>query len=149
MKVIPQSQKVFSSKPFFELSPQEKRLVEKLRAIDRKVKAHEMAHLAAAGPYARGVSFSYVRGPDGVLYAVAGEVKLDVSKVPNDPDATIRKAEIVERAALAPADPSPQDYAVAAKARAMKMQAMIEKWKKEREIQEGKRLKGQKINIVI
>jgi len=129
------------------LTPEEQREVEKLRAIDRKVKAHEMAHLAAAGPYARGVYFSYVRGPDGVLYAVAGEVKLDVSKVPNDPDATIKKAEIIERAALAPADPSPQDYAVAAKARAMKMQALMEKWKKEREEQNHQ--KGQILNIKV
>ena len=129
------------------LTPEEQREVEKLRAIDRKVKAHEMAHLAAAGPYARGVYFSYVRGPDGVLYAVAGEVKLDVSKVPNDPDATIKKAEIIERAALAPADPSPQDYAVAAKARAMKMQALMAKWRKERE--EQNQQKGQILNIKV
>jgi predicted ATP-grasp superfamily ATP-dependent carboligase len=130
----------------YELSEKEKRIVEKLKAIDRKVRAHEMAHLSVAGPYAQGVSFSYVKGPDGMLYAVSGEVKLDVSEVPNDPEATIRKAEIIERAALAPVDPSPQDLAVAAKARAMKMKAMMEKLKNQRE---GTEKKGEILNIKV
>jgi len=137
-KNLPKKQNTI--RPPWELSKKEKELVEKLRAIDRKVKAHEMAHLSVAGPYARGVSFSYVKGPDGVMYAVSGEVKLDTSEVPNDPDATIKKAEIIEKAALAPVDPSPQDLAVAAKARAMKMKALMEKWREEREENKGKKL---------
>jgi SprA family protein len=90
------------------------REVRRLRDVDRRVHAHEQAHLSAAGQYAiSGASFEYARGPDGKLYAVGGEVQIDASPIRGDPDATIRKMEQVRRAALAPADPSPQDRAVA------------------------------------
>lgn len=102
--------------------------VSKLKAVDREVRAHERAHLAAAGGLARGgASFRTVKGPDGHLYAVAGEVQIDTSPVPGDPDATIRKAETIRRAALAPARPSGQDLAVAAAAGAMEAEARAEK----------------------
>ena len=102
--------------------------VNKLKAVDREVRAHERAHLAAAGGLARGgASFKTVKGPDGQLYAVAGEVQIDTSPVPGDPDATIRKAETIRRAALAPARPSGQDIAVAAAAGAMEAEARAEK----------------------
>jgi len=108
-------------------SPEEQREIEKLKARDREVRAHEAAHLAAAGGHARsGASFSYQRGPDGVLYAVGGEVSIDTSPVPGDPQATLAKALQVQRAALAPADPSAQDRQVAAQAAAMAIQARRE-----------------------
>ncbi len=117
-----------------KLSPQEKIEVEKLKRIDAHVKAHELAHIMAGGPYIRGgAHYTYVIGPDGNRYAVAGEVKIDVSPVPGNPDQTIRKAETIRRAALAPSDPSPQDRAVAQKAAQMAMKARIEKLKKESE----------------
>ena len=51
-----------------------------LASTDRKVRSHEAAHLAAAGGLAQGgASFSTVRGPDGQMYAVGGEVGIDVS----------------------------------------------------------------------
>jgi hypothetical protein len=87
--------------------------IQKLREIDQKVKAHEMAHLSVGGPYAGMPSYSYVKGPDGKLYAVAGEVPIDVSEE-RDPEETVKKMERVIAAALAPADPSPQDLRVAA-----------------------------------
>ncbi|MFK7955733.1 MAG: putative metalloprotease CJM1_0395 family protein [Lysobacterales bacterium] len=98
--------------------------VRELAATDRRVRAHEAAHLAAAGGLARGgASFSYQRGPDNRLYAVAGEVQIDASKVSGDPQATLRKAQQIQRAALAPADPSAQDRAVAAAAQRMAIEA--------------------------
>ena len=61
-----------------QLTEEEKREVEELKARDREVRAHEAAHLAAAGTYASsGPNFEYKRGPDGRLYAVAGEVEGD------------------------------------------------------------------------
>lgn len=99
----------------------------RLRQRDREVRAHEMAHLAAAGPYAiGGPSYEYQTGPDGQRYAVGGHVNIDTSPVPGDPEATLRKAETVRRAALAPGDPSPQDRRVAAAATSMAMKAQIE-----------------------
>ncbi|HYM09386.1 MAG TPA: putative metalloprotease CJM1_0395 family protein [Bryobacterales bacterium] len=98
-----------------------------LAEIDRHVHAHELAHLAAAGSYARGgPSYSYATGPDGKLYAVGGEVSIDTSPVPNDPAATVAKMAVVEAAANAPSDPSPQDRQVAAAAVQTELSARLE-----------------------
>ncbi len=98
------------------LSRAELDLVRQLQQVDQAVKAHELAHLSAAGGYARGgASFSYQRGPDGQNYAVGGEVQIDTGKE-RTPEATILKMQIIRQAALAPSDPSPQDQRVAAHA---------------------------------
>lgn len=110
-----------------QLSESEQRTVEKLKAIDRQVRAHEQAHLSAAGAHARGgPSFQYQKGPDNARYAVGGEVGIDVSPVSGDPEATIRKAQVVRAAALAPSNPSPQDHQVAAAATKMEAEAQQE-----------------------
>ncbi|MCG8427565.1 MAG: hypothetical protein MI754_09440 [Chromatiales bacterium] len=108
------------------LTPEEQKKVEELKKRDREVRAHEQAHLAAGGQYTTGVSYEYERGPDGHSYAVGGEVGIDTSPVPGDPEATLEKAEVVRRAALAPAEPSPQDRQVAADAAAMATEARVE-----------------------
>ncbi len=123
-----------NSKSDNKSDPKKEKKVQELKRIDAHVKAHEQAHIAAGGPYIRGgPQYSYVIGPDGNRYAVAGEVKIDVSPVPGNPDATIRKAQVIKRAALAPSDPSPQDRAVAAKADQMALKARIEKYKEQAE----------------
>ncbi len=109
-----------------DLSREEKETVEKLRARDREVRAHEQAHLAAGGPYTGGVQYEFAAGPDGSRYAVGGEVKIDVSEVPDDPQATIQKAQVIRRAALAPANPSPADRKVASQASRMERRARAE-----------------------
>lgn len=107
--------------------PAAERELARLKQRDREVRAHELAHLSVGGPYVRGgMSFTYEKGPDGQRYAVGGEVNIDTSKVPNDPHATLRKAETVHRAALAPAEPSPQDRSVAARAAQMASEARAE-----------------------
>lgn len=109
-----------------ELDEQEQREVERLKARDREVRAHEMAHLAAAGSLATsGASFTYERGPDGVSYAVGGEVGIDTSPG-RTPEETLQRARIIRAAAMAPAEPSGQDRAVAAKAAQMESQARAE-----------------------
>jgi hypothetical protein len=72
-------------------------------------------------------------GPDGRRYAISGEVQFDTSKVPNDPEATITKARIIKRAALAPKDPSPQDRQIAAEMSRMETEAMSERAQERRE----------------
>lgn len=110
-----------------ELSEQEKREIAKLKETDRKVRAHEEAHVRVGGNLIRSrAQFSYDKGPDGKLYAVSGEVSIDTSPIDGDPEATIRKAARVKAAALAPPDPSPQDRAVAAEADVMAMRARLE-----------------------
>lgn len=102
---------------------QDRKLIAELARIDRVVRTHEQAHLAAAGGLATsGATYGYRRGPDGVQYAVSGEVSIDMSPG-RTPQETIAKAERIQAAAVAPADPSPQDRAVAGSAAKMKMQA--------------------------
>ncbi len=109
------------------LSDEQRAVVDKLKARDREVRAHEAAHKAAAGGLARGAaSFSYQVGPDNRRYAVGGEVSIDTSAVADDPRASLRKAEAIRAAALAPARPSAQDHAVAARAAQMAASAQRE-----------------------
>jgi hypothetical protein len=108
-----------------ELSDEEKEIVAELKRRDTEVRRHEQAHSSVAGSYGGLPSFEFERGPDGQLYAVGGEVKIDTRPL-NDPEATIRKMDIVIRAALAPANPSAQDHAVAAQAKQARQQAIAE-----------------------
>lgn len=109
------------------LSSEARQEVAKLKARDQQVRTHEAAHMAAGGSLVRGgATYSYQRGPDGAMYAVGGEVTLDTSEVPNNPRATMAKAEQIKAAALAPADPSSQDRSVAAQAASMEAKASAE-----------------------
>jgi hypothetical protein len=100
--------------------------VNELAGVDRQVRAHEAAHAAVAGALAGAKSFSYVTGPDGVRYAVAGEVSIEFGEVAGDAEATLRNANQVRAAALAPAQPSAQDFHVAALAGQIIAQAQID-----------------------
>lgn len=83
--------------------------------------------MAAGGGLVRGgATYGYTRGPDGKQYAVSGEVSLDTSPVPDNPAATLQKAQQIKAAAMAPANPSPQDRRVAAEAGAMALKAAAE-----------------------
>jgi len=98
-----------------ELPENEKREVQKLKQRDRQVRQHEQAHMAAGAGLTGGASYSYQVGPDGKRYVIGGEVSIDVSPE-KDPQATSVKMGRGKRAALAPADPSGADRAVARKA---------------------------------
>lgn len=104
----------------------EQEQIQELAARDREVRSHEQAHAAAAGQYGSSPTYSFVRGPDGVSYAVGGSVDVDTSPIPGDPEATLRKAQLLRRAANAPAEPSSQDGRVAAQAAAMEIDARAE-----------------------
>ena len=100
--------------------------LQQLQQRDRDVRAHEQAHLAASGGLATGgAQFTYQRGSDGKEYAIGGEVNIDTSPG-KTPEETIRRAQTIRAAALAPADPSSQDRAVAADAEAMEAKARAE-----------------------
>lgn len=109
-----------------ELTIDEKRELIQLQSIDRNVRAHEKAHLnAAQGIALSGADYSYQLGPDDKRYAVAGEVSIDTSKA-SGPEKTIDKGNQIIRAALAPANPSPQDLSVAANAEQIILEAQAE-----------------------
>ncbi|MFA6760674.1 MAG: putative metalloprotease CJM1_0395 family protein [Sulfuricurvum sp.] len=116
-----------------ELTPKEEAHIKKLEAEDQRVRTHEAAHIAAGGGVVTGgASFEYAQGPDGKLYAVGGEVGIDTSEG-NSPEESIQKARQIAAAAMAPADPSPQDFRVAASATIMEMRALAQKAKEQEE----------------
>ena len=125
-----------------QLSAEQQRQVAKLAARDREVRAHEAAHANVGGVHAGAPRYSYTRGPDGRNYAVSGEVSIDLSPVAGDPQATINKAQLVRRAALAPAEPSAQDRSVANQAVAMEQQARAELQAQKRADGEARGLAG-------
>lgn len=109
-------------------------IIQKLSTLDKEVRNHERAHAMAGAPYTGTPRYQYEKGPDGIYYAVAGEVSIDTSAVGGDPRMTIEKAQIIRRAALAPAEPSSQDRLVAAQAVQMELEARAELLVKEKEV---------------
>ena len=105
------------------LSQDELRIVQEMRQTDQRVRAHEQAH-ASAG--AHNVRYEYETGPDGRQYAVAGTADIEIFAPADDPAAKIAQAQKMRAAALAPADPSGQDLAVAAKASSVESAARKE-----------------------
>lgn len=109
-----------------QLTDDERREVEKLKARDTEVRTHEQAHVSAAGSLFRGGPYYQTRkGPDGRDYAVAGKVNIDTSPG-KTPEETIAKARLIRQAAMAPAEPSGTDRRVASKASAMEATARKE-----------------------
>lgn len=109
-----------------ELTKEQEQQVRELKKRDEEVRAHEQAHATVGGSYASAPSYEYTTGPDGKRYVTSGEVKIDASPVRDNPEATIRKMDIVIRAALAPAEPSSADLAVAKKAQQERSKAQTE-----------------------
>ncbi len=119
-----QEQENSTTKDSTQLSNEEKAQLAELKAADSRVKAHEAAH--QSGPAASGgASFTYKKGPDGVMYAVGGEVPVRI-ETGSTPQESIMNLQGVIATALAPADPSPQDISIASKARVMLMKAQQE-----------------------
>ncbi|MGD9554650.1 MAG: putative metalloprotease CJM1_0395 family protein [Arcobacteraceae bacterium] len=119
-----QEQENSTTKDSTQLSNEEKAQLAELKAADSRVKAHEAAH--QSGPAASGgASYTYKKGPDGVMYAVGGEVPVRI-ETGSTPQESIMNLQGVIATALAPADPSPQDISIASKARVMMMKAQQE-----------------------
>lgn len=122
-----------------QLTDEERQQLDKLKQRDTEVRTHEQAHVSAAGALFRGGPFyTYQTGPDGRDYAVGGNVKIDTSPG-RTPEETVMKAAQMQRAALAPAEPSGADRAVAAKAAQMQAEAQAEIAKKQTEGAEGEK----------
>ncbi|QBL08125.1 hypothetical protein E0Z06_00670 [Rheinheimera sp. D18] len=105
---------------------QEQQKIQQLKSRDQEVKIHEQAHAALGGSHAGSPSYSYELGPDGKRYAVDGEVQIDISPIPGDPQATIQKMQQVRAAALAPGEPSSADRRIAVQAAQQQTQAQAE-----------------------
>lgn len=112
---------------------------------DREVKTHERIHASIGGVFASAPHFSYQKGPDGQLYAVEGDVRIDTSAVAGDPRATLEKAQVIIRAALSVPEPSIQDKRVAAQARAMATEASAEIAKLEKPLGANTQVDGEQL----
>lgn len=89
-----------------------------------EIYAHELAHKSAGGALAGSIVIE--RNADGIPFAGHVDIKMP-SLNPNNPQKTINDANTVIRSAMAPFDPSDQDYRVAAQAQSIKMQAQAVK----------------------
>ena len=90
--------------------------IRQLTLTDTQTRLNEEAHVRVGGQYASSPAYDFETGPDNRQYAVSGEVTFNSTPIAGNPEATIRKLAVVKRAALAPAEPSPKDRAVATKA---------------------------------
>ncbi|MES0881454.1 putative metalloprotease CJM1_0395 family protein [Roseibium sp. SCP14] len=125
------------------LNEAEEKQVKELAKRDREVRAHEQAHARVGGAYASAPTYTFQQGPDGKRYAIGGEVQIDTAKE-RTPEATIRKMQIVIRAATAPAEPSSQDLKVAQQARSQLSEAQAELRQ-----QKARELKGEDENSAV
>lgn len=104
-----------------QLDEREKKLIHELRRRDSETKQHEQAHIAAGGSLiVSGPSYKFITGPDGRNYAIGGQVSLDITPE-HDPHDTLKKAEQIERTAMAPMKPSPQDFRVVNQAKQLQL----------------------------
>jgi hypothetical protein len=104
------------------LTQAERDQVTELAQCDREVHTHEAAHQAAGGGLVGAASYTYQEGPDGRSYAIGGECPIQIP-ASDSPSEMISIAQRVRAAALAPANPSGQDLAVANAAVQMEAQA--------------------------
>lgn len=114
-----------------DLSQEEQEEVDSMKDRDREVRQHEQAHVVASGGMAGTPVYQFQTGPDGRRYAAGGHVDIKTSGS-SDPETALREAEMVKKAATAPAEPSGQDQAVAARAA-----ADIQKIKAEKDVEES------------
>lgn len=85
-----------------------------------EIYAHELAHKNAGGSLAGPIVIE--KNSDGI--PIGGHVSIRMPSLnKKNPKETIGQAETVIKSAMAPSDPSSQDYKVAAQARRIKAQA--------------------------
>lgn len=121
-----------------KLSEEEQKEVKELERTDRQVRSRELTHRAVAGSYARGsVSFDYVTGPDGKKYAKEGHINIDSRPVPNNPEATIRKARAIRSVELSTTNTSPQNRTVSAEIAKIEREARTELKTEHRKVLDG------------
>lgn len=121
-----------------DLSPADIERIARLQQRDREVRAHEAAHQSAAGGLAGAARYDTAVGPDGRTYAVGGEVPINISSG-SSPEETIERMNRVQRAAMAPANPSGQDVSVASRAARMISQARMELARRDAEMKQAPR----------
>lgn len=96
-----------------ELTQGEKQIVAQLKSRDREVRQHEARHYNMGRPFTQPPRYWYVTGPDGRRYAVSGAVSFAFQQFSGDAVELLHQLSVLQRAALAPREPSSTDLAVA------------------------------------
>lgn len=106
-----------------QLQVQQERALKQLTSLDKKVREHEQLHKNLLGEHAAGdIQYRLTVGPDGLDYATGGSVPVNLAPA-ETPEETVKKAQIIQRAALAPDEPSDADFEVATKAAKLESEA--------------------------
>lgn len=105
--------------------PEVKQEIRQLQMTEQEVIKHEQAHKSVGGELTGPVSYTYTNGPDDKRYIDGGEVSIQM-KEGATPEETLTILQRVRAAALAPADPSPQDLRVASSATSQMQQVRSE-----------------------
>ena len=91
-----------------------------IRKNYREIYTHELAHKNTAGSLAGPIVIE--TNSEGI--PIGGHVSIKMPKLNKDnPEETVKQAETVIKSAMAPSDPSAQDYKVASEARSIKTEA--------------------------
>lgn len=93
---------------------------------EAKIERHVAAHNAVGSQYSSAPTYSYGTADDGTRYIVSGDVSFDTSTVANNPEQTLSKAQLIQRAALAPSDPTPSDIAASQRAQQLANDTRLE-----------------------
>ena len=113
----------FSSNPMMQQHQQQIAQQQRQSIIQQRydeIYAHELEHKNSAGMFGGGI----VIEKDGNGIPTGGHVDILMPSLnKKNPEETIKHADIVIKSAMAPDDPSNQDYKVAAEARAIKAEA--------------------------
>lgn len=144
-------EKTFAEKQEEKLEqPEIKKQIDELKRTEQEVITHEQAHKAAGPGVTGAISYSYTTGPDDQRYINGGEVSIQM-KEGTTHEETIKILETVQRAALAPAEPSPQDLRVAASAAAQIQQTRSEMLKEnsEQAVEETEPFANEKLEVEI
>lgn len=93
-----------------------------LELSQTQIQRHIESHRAVTTQHSSPPNYQY-QPLDGALYIVLGDVVFDTSAEPNNPQATLEKAQLIRMASMAPIDPSLQDRNASQQAMMMVTQA--------------------------
>lgn len=96
-----------------ELTPEELATIQGLQQAEKSVRVHEQAHKAVSVDVTSGIMYTHTTSPDNERYITGGEVSITAGTSSKEEE-ILQILENVRDAALAPADPSPQDLRIAA-----------------------------------
>lgn len=94
----------------------------RLELSQTHIQRHVESHLAVTTQHSSPPNYHY-RPFDGELFVVSGDIVFETSAEPNNPQATLEKAQLIRMASMAPAGPTLQDRNASLQAIMMAVQA--------------------------